>query len=84
MIDLEEKTVKIDKFTIGFINTCFGKIDWDFRDALDFSISDINDAYYKFINMSKWVFDYNCTDCRFPKFKNLETGDTEACPNCGD
>lgn len=79
--------IKIDKTFVKFINQCFGKANFETQhDQYDIGIYDLDkvtEAYYKFVS-DDWVFDYNCSDCSFPKFKNIRTDETEACPCCGD
>jgi len=84
MIDIDESEVRFNPIFIGFINTCFGKINYEYKEYIEYPIGLVNDAFFKFTDMATWVFDYNCSDCSFPKFKNIHTGDTEACPLCGD
>jgi len=49
----------------------------------NYSLTSILKAYAKYYD-KKYEFHYYCSDCSFPKFKNLETNETEACPECGD
>lgn len=79
--------IKIDKTFIKFINTCFGKADFETQhnqcDFGEYPLNEVIEAYHKFTSF-EWVFDYNCSDCSFPKFKNIQTQKTEACSCCGD
>jgi len=79
--------ITIDKKTIKFINGCFGKANFETQhnhgDIGEYPIQEVINAYYKYYS-TDWVFDYNCSDCSFPKFKKISTGITEACPLCGD
>lgn len=80
---------------LEFINTCFAdrglsfstqhnQCDFGEYDLLNFlkAQAKFDSKYDKFAE--KYEFHYNCSDCSFPKFKNLTTGETEACPECGD
>ncbi len=81
------QTIKIDKTFIKFINTCFGKANWETQhnqyELGQYPLKTVVEAYYKFIS-DEWMFDYNCSDCSFPKFKKIGEERTEACPLCGD
>ncbi len=83
--------ISIDvKEMLRFLQVCFGKADFELQhdqtepfEKTSFGLTPLLEAYGKFIS-KEWVFDYNCSDCSFPKFRNLETQQVEACPLCGD
>ena len=81
--------IKIDKDFINFINTCFKDIDTlfglqhDNYEHGEYWLDTFLKAFEKF-KSQEWVFDYNCSDCSFPRFKNIETEERECCQACGD
>jgi hypothetical protein len=89
--------INMKEFT-EFAIECFGKADWTHQheqyDFGHYSLFKVLAAFNKWDtkNLEDWEkeytdvfeFDYNCSDCSFPKFKNIKTGKTEACPCCGD
>jgi len=81
------QTIKIDKNFIKFINQCFGNADFEGQHHQyqigEYPLDAVVKSYQKYFS-DEWVFDYNCHDCSFPKFKNIKTNETEACPLCGD
>ena len=80
-------TITIDKEFIKFVKVCFGKANFETQhdqyDIGEYSLTEVDNAYHKYTS-PVWVFDYNCSDCSFPKFKKISTGETEGCPLCGD
>jgi len=82
-----EQTIKIDKTFLKFINQCFGNAQWETQhqqyDIGLYPLSAVIEAYYKFVS-DEWWFDYNCSDCSFPKFRKIGEEYTKGCPLCGD
>jgi len=81
------QTIKINKETIKFIVQCFGSANFESQhrryEIGEYPLWAFLEAYEKYVS-DEWVFNYNCSDCSFPKFRNVKSGETEACPCCGD
>ena len=81
------QTIKITKEFIKFINQCFGNADFEHQHNQyqigEYPLSAFIEVYDKYTS-DEWVFDHNCHDCSFPKFRNIKTGKVETCPLCGD
>ena len=82
--------INITKEFIDFINICFGK---DFLEALEYQHEGYNKGKYPYYEFEKafelfkdheFEFEYNCSDCSFPKFRDLKNNEIQACISCGD